>query len=149
MNIKYLGDETVTIHMPSYISEAIEESGLDVTKKVSTPCANNLLYVDTSSPLLPTSKAKCFHSVVAKLIYVGTRARTDILLVLSFLCGRVSAPTVEDEHKLRRLLCYLNSTIDLTLCLGADSLNRFLRRTSRHAESHWWRNFFWSWRSHL
>ena len=74
MNIKYLGDGTATIHMPSYISEAIVESGFDVTKKVSTPCANNLLYVDSTSPLLPHARAKSFHSIVAKLIYVGTRA---------------------------------------------------------------------------
>ena len=104
MNIKYLGDGTATIHMPSYISEAIVESGFDVTKKVSTPCANNLLYVDSTSPLLPHARAKSFHSIVAKLIYVGTRARTDILLALSFLCGRVSAPTIEDEYKLKRIL---------------------------------------------
>jgi hypothetical protein len=38
MNIKYMGDGTATIHMPSYISEAITESGLDVSKAVKTPC---------------------------------------------------------------------------------------------------------------
>jgi hypothetical protein len=62
---------------------------------------------------------------VAKLIYVGTRARTDILLALSFLCGRVSFPTEQDERKLKRLLSYLNGTINLPLRIGADSLNQF------------------------
>jgi Reverse transcriptase (RNA-dependent DNA polymerase) len=57
MNIKYMGDGTATIHMPSYISEAIDESGLDVTKTASTPCASTLLDVDTDSPLLPPDKA--------------------------------------------------------------------------------------------
>ena len=52
MNIKYLGDGTATVHMPSYISEAISESGFDVTKPVSTPCANSLLFIDDTSPLL-------------------------------------------------------------------------------------------------
>jgi hypothetical protein len=46
MTIKYLGDGTATIHMPSYICEAIDESGLDATKSASTPCASSLLYVD-------------------------------------------------------------------------------------------------------
>jgi hypothetical protein len=126
MQIKYLGDGTVTIHMPSYIREAITESGLDVTKSAPSPCASSLLIVDRDSPLLPTPRAKSFHSVVAKLIYVGTRGRTDILLALSFLCGRVALPTEQDEKKLQRLLCYLNGTIDLTLRLGADSLNQFV-----------------------
>jgi hypothetical protein len=125
MNIKYIGDGTATIHMPSYISEAIQESGLEVTKTASSPCASTLLDVDSKSPLLSPEKAKRFHSIVAKLNYVGTRARTDILLALSFLCGRVSLPTEQDERKLKRLLSYLNATINLTLRIGADSLNQF------------------------
>jgi hypothetical protein len=125
MTIKYLGDGTATIHMPSYISEAISESGLDVSKTVKTPCSNSLLAIDEASPLLPQAKAKLFHRIVAKLIYVGTRACTDILLALSFLCGCVSAPTEQDELKLKRLLSYLNCTIDLKLRIGADSLSHF------------------------
>ena len=125
MHIKYLGDKTATIHMPSYIAEAIADSGLDATRPAPSPCAHSLLVVDPMSPLLTPTRAKTFHSVVAKLIYVGTRARTDILLALSFLCGRVSLPTEQDERKLKRLLCYLNSTIDLPLRIGADSLNQF------------------------
>jgi hypothetical protein len=125
MDIVYLGDGTATIHMPSYITEAIDESGLDITSSATSPCAGTLYDVDINSPLLPPDKAKTFHSVVAKLIYVGTRARTDILLALSFLCGRVASPTKEDEQKLKRLLRYLYGTIDLTLRLGADSLNQF------------------------
>jgi hypothetical protein len=37
----------------------------------------------------------------------------------------VSAPTKQDERKLQRLLEYLHGTIDLTLRLGANSLNEF------------------------
>jgi Reverse transcriptase (RNA-dependent DNA polymerase) len=127
MDITYLGNGTASIHMPSYIREAIDESGLDVTKSALSPCANTLFNVDPNSPLLPMAQARRFHSVVAKLIYVGTRARTDILLALSFLCGRVTCPTQEDEKKLQRLLCYLQGTISLSLPLiiGADSLSQF------------------------
>jgi hypothetical protein len=125
MTITYLGDGTATVHMPSYITEAIDESGLDVSKSAKTPCSNALLFIDETSPLLSVPSAKRFHSIVAKLIYVGTRARTDILLALSFLCGRVSAPTEQDKLKLKRLLSYLKCTIDLKLRIGADSLSHF------------------------
>jgi Reverse transcriptase (RNA-dependent DNA polymerase) len=125
MNITYLSDGTATVHMPSYIHEAITESNLHLGSPAATPCCHNLLSIDAASPLLSRSKAQTFHSVVAKLIYVGTRARTDILLALSFLCSRVSAPTEQDEQKLRRLLSYLQGTIDLTLRIGADSLSQF------------------------
>jgi hypothetical protein len=126
MNITYNPNGTASIHMLSYISEAITQSGLTMSDKPATPCTNSLFYVDPKSPELSVDEAKVFHSVVAKLIYVGTRARTDILLALSFLCSRVSAPTKQDQYKLQRLLSYLNNTIDLQLNLGADSLNQFI-----------------------
>jgi hypothetical protein len=91
MHITYLSDGTATIHMPSYIHEAITESNLHLGSPAATPCCNNLHTIDPGSPPLSVSKARTFHSVVAKLIYVGTRARTDILLALSFLCSRISA----------------------------------------------------------
>lgn len=125
MNIKYLNDGTATIHMPSYIQEAVVDSGLEISGSPPSPCANSLFSLDRAAPPLSEARAKTFHSIVAKLIYVGTRARTDILLALSFLCGRVTAPTTQDEKKLQRLLSYLNSTIDLPLRIGADSLSQF------------------------
>jgi hypothetical protein len=115
----------VALKMPTYIQEAIDQSGLDINKTAPTPCANSLLNVDDTSPQLPTQRAETLHSIVAKLIYVGTRTRTDILLALAFLCGRVSAPTEQDEKKLRRLLEYLNGTKDMPLILGADNLTTF------------------------
>jgi hypothetical protein len=125
MHIHYLSDGTATVHMPSYIAEAITESNLHLGSPAPTPCCTHLLDIDATSPLLSLSRAKTFHSVVAKLLYVGTRSRTDILLALSFLCSRVSHPTEQDENKLRRLLSYLQATIDLTLRIGADSLSQF------------------------
>jgi Reverse transcriptase (RNA-dependent DNA polymerase) len=125
MHLDYLGDGTVTIHMPSYLHGAINDSGLSITKSSPTPAAASLLHIEMKSPLLNEAQARTFHSVVAKLIYVGTRARSDILLALGFLCSRVSTPTEQDERKLQRLLEYLHGTIDLKLRLGTNSLNEF------------------------
>ena len=71
-------------------------------------------------------RAQTFHSVVAKLLYVGTRARMDILLALGFLCSRVITLTEQDEKKLKRLLEYLWGTKEMPLRLGADLLDRFM-----------------------
>jgi hypothetical protein len=60
--------------------------------------------------------------VLAKLLYVATRALVDILLTIGFLCSRVSKSTVEDKDELKRLLEYLKGTIDLKYVLGADDL---------------------------
>ena len=48
----------------------------------------------------------------------------DIETVISFLYTRASDPTEEDWDKLRRVLCFLNQTIDDKLILGADSLGK-------------------------
>jgi hypothetical protein len=112
--------------MPTYIQEAIDESGLDIQKSCPTPCAARLFSVDPESPLLDQRRADIFHRIVAKLIYVSIRTRTDILLALSFLCSRVSAPTAQDKKKLKRLLEYLYGTKDLHLTLGANSLTSFM-----------------------
>jgi hypothetical protein len=92
MHLDFLGDGTATIHMPSYLQSAIDESNLPITKAAATPAAASLLHIESASPLLPITHARTFHSVIAKLIYTGTRACTDILLALGFLCSRVSAP---------------------------------------------------------
>ena len=126
MQIEYHGDGTASIHMPSYIQEAIDESGLQVNTDSPSPCSGTLFKIDPDSPPLGRKRAQTFHSVVAKLIYVGTRTRTDILLALGFLCSRVSSPTEQDEKKLKRLLEYLRGTKEMPLRLGADSLDRFM-----------------------
>jgi hypothetical protein len=109
MNIKYVDDGTANIHMPSFISKAVLDRGLEITGLPPSPCAHSLLTLDPTAPPLSDARAKIFHSIVAKLIFVGTRARTNILLALSFLYSHVSAPTTQDESRLRRLLCYLQS----------------------------------------
>jgi Reverse transcriptase (RNA-dependent DNA polymerase) len=127
MHLHFLGDGTATVHMPSYLQSAIDDSGLPIIKPAPTLAAASLLHIEQSLPLLPVGRARTFHSVVAKLIYAGTRARTDILLALGFLCSRVSAPTEQDERKLFRLLAYLLGTLDLKFRLGADSLKAQLK----------------------
>jgi hypothetical protein len=65
------------------------------------------LRVNDAEPIIERAK---FHSVVAKLLYLGKRGRPDILLPVQFLCTRVKAPSVDDEKKLERVLGYLKLT---------------------------------------
>jgi hypothetical protein len=123
MNFVFNGDETVTVTMKGYLEEAIEESKLSINKQAASPAKNNLFDIDEKSPLLSITDSETFHSIVAKLLYVSLRARPDILLAISFLCTRVSKPTMQDQTKLRRVLEYVKGTMDLCLTLGADDLS--------------------------
>jgi hypothetical protein len=122
MNIKFTGKRTAIITMKHYLEEAIADSGLNITKKVATPARKYLFDVDDSSPLLNKEESESFHSVVAKLLYVSLRARMDLLLAIGFLCTRVSKSTKQDQMKLKRVLEYINGTMDLEYTLGADDL---------------------------
>ena len=97
-------DGTVTILMKEYLKEAIADSGMDASKVAPTPAKKDLFTVDDVSEQLDKRQGEIFHSIVAKLLYVSKRARTDAQLAIAFLCTRVSCSTEQDWKKLIRLL---------------------------------------------
>ena len=60
---------------------------------------------------------------MAKLLFVTTRGRPDIFLPIAFLTSRVNKADTDDWLKLRRLLGYIKSMLDMTLTLSAENLN--------------------------
>ena len=118
---------TVRVSMKSYIEEAIcsfEETGEKVSHSVRTPAAKNLFTRYDDEVELNEKTAAIFHSVTAKLLYVATRARADVLLPVAFLCTRVRDSTDADWRKLKRVLGFLYGTIDDELVLGAKNLHQ-------------------------
>ena len=85
---------------------------------LKTPAPTYLFDINVDSDLLPESLKIIFHSTVAKLIYISTRTRQDLLTTISFLSKRVSNPTQEDWRKLQRALNYLDNTKTQCLRLG-------------------------------
>ena len=118
-------EKTATISMKDYLTEAIDESGLAITKAASSPATKDLFDISAASPFLTKSESMIFHSVVAKLLYVSIHARMDLLLAVSFLATRVSKSTQQDQAKLKRLLEYVYGSLDDIFTVGADDLGRF------------------------
>jgi hypothetical protein len=109
------------VSMCDYVGDAIDEYG--ITGSRATPAGEGLFDIDEESPSLSEDMKVAFHSRVAKMLYVATRCRPDILLAESFLTSRVSSPTEQDWSKLERLLMYLSGTRDLGIVLrAADGL---------------------------
>jgi hypothetical protein len=122
MDITFKDNGTLQVRMKEYLKEAIVASGEDVSKRVSTPAQRNLFEIDETSKKLSTDKSDLYHHIVAKLLYVSKRCRLDIQLTIGFLCTRVSCSTEQDWAKLKRLLQYLNGSLDDFLTIGADNL---------------------------
>ena len=58
--------------------------------------------------------------MVAQLLYIVKRTRPDLEPAVPFITTRVSDPDDDDWKKLRNVIKYLNSTMDMCLTLGAD-----------------------------
>jgi hypothetical protein len=126
MDIVFKGDGNLSVGMQQYVKEAISEFGDDVSRPAATPAKKNIFDVDATAVLLEKSKSETYQRVVAKLLYVSHRGRPDIQLAVAFMCTRVSCSTVQDWMKLKRLLQYLNRTVNDVLVISADSLTKLM-----------------------
>ena len=115
-------DGKVYISMKGYLEEAIADFGEPILGSATTPAAKNLMEVNEDAAKLDTHRAEKFHSIVQKLLHVSKRARLDIQVAVGFLCTHVQCATVDDWKKLRRLLLYINGTLDMKRVLSLESL---------------------------
>lgn len=122
MEFDYTKKGQVNVSMQRAVEDIIQDC--EIRGKAKTPAATHLFKVNEESPLLELEEKDRFHSIVAKLLYLGKRARPDILTAISFLATRVRGPTQEDNNKLVRVLEYLNKTRSLTLTLEGSSGGR-------------------------
>lgn len=76
--------------------------------------------VDEDCKKLNKVKAKAFHNIVTKALYIMKRARPDISVAIAFLTTRVREPDHDDWEKLSHLMKYLRGTKELPLTLGAE-----------------------------
>ena len=63
-----------------------------------------------------------FHTITARSLFCGKRARPDLQPTVAFLCTRVTYPDEDDWKQLRRLVKYMEQTQDDVLTLSANSL---------------------------
>jgi hypothetical protein len=122
MQLVFNDDGSLQVDTKTYIQEAIKAFVEDVSAKVSSPATKKLFETNPDSPALDTERAEIFHSVVAKLLWVEKRSRPGIKTTISFLCTRVSKSDEDDWLKLKRLLQFLNQTINDVPIIAADDL---------------------------
>jgi len=115
----------VSITMPQFIEDLISDMQLGSGDFSKTPASSKLFNIVVDDELLSDDERERFHTNVAKLLYLGKRARPDILLAATFLCTRVRSPGKDDLKKLGRCVRYLNrtkNTIDYRINATKDLL---------------------------
>jgi hypothetical protein len=123
ITLDYTEDGSVSIGAESYITESIDEFPEEIDTRFRTPAARHLFEVNEECEKLKEETRKIYHSIFAKLLWVGKKARPDILVALSFLGKRTEIADLDDWKKLKRLLSYLKRTAHLRLRLTVESLN--------------------------
>ena len=122
MDFEYLRNErAVQFCMKHYLEEALQNFTGNITIKVNTAAAVHMFAVDEECQKLNKKDMEIFHSIVSKLLFVGKRARPDIMVAIAFLTTRVSKSDEDDWKKLERLMSYVNNTLDLKLTLSVES----------------------------
>lgn len=104
--------KTFSIEMKDMIKKAIDSFGEELDTDAASPATKHLLNVKVSDEKLNERMAETYHSVTAQLLYIMKRARPDIDTAVAFLCTRVKAPVMDDWKKLKRVLTYLQMTLD-------------------------------------
>lgn len=120
MTIHFERPKCVVIIMENYIERLINEAPGEWAGTATTPAGKHLFDINDGATTLDEERARLFHHMVAKALFLSKRARPDIQLTVSFLCTRVRAPDEDDWRKLRRLILYLRDTAKLPLTLQAD-----------------------------
>ena len=120
MTLDYNIDGKLQIAMFEYIAKIIEEFPMELDEKPTSPAANHLFEVDDNGIKLKPEQKDMFHEFVAKLLFLGKRARPDLQTAISFLSTRVREPDTDDYKKLIRLMKYLKGTKNITLTSDAS-----------------------------
>ena len=127
MEIEFIGNGKVTFLQKDHLLEVIATFGEDVSIPVTSTAKKNLFSVNENNKLLDERKSDTIHSTTQKLLFVAKRSRPDIQPTLSFLCTRVQKSNVTDWEKLKRLLQFINDTIDERLTPSADEGLTFMK----------------------
>ena len=99
MNLDYTINSEVKITMIPYIKETIKdfrEHDTSPDKKANTPAIDFLFKVDDKLRLVDDSRAKLFHTFVAKSLFATKRYRSNIHTAVDFLTTRVRGPNEDD-----------------------------------------------------
>ena len=110
----------LTVDMVDYIKTIIEGMPKDMVGHAKTPAGVHLFKVNDNPVMLDKDRAAIFYRITMQLLYLCQRARPELRTAISFLCRRNKAPDEDDYRKLRRVMQYLQGSIDLKQALSAD-----------------------------
>eukprot|EP00934_Nitzschia_sp_Nitz4_P008987 Nitzschia sp. Nitz4//scaffold353_size16344//11151//16190//NITZ4_008865-RA/size16344-processed-gene-0.13-mRNA-1//1//CDS//3329548925//8977//frame0 len=124
MTLDYSTPGKVIISMVDYVKGMIDGMAPDMSGRAPTPAASHLFQTRDNAVPLEHGRKEIFVHLVMQGLYLSQRARPDIRTAISFLCSRIKCPDEDDYLKLRRLMQYLQGTVDLVLVLDGSDIGK-------------------------
>jgi hypothetical protein len=87
--------------MKNCVRDILSECGVAALR--AAPAAETFFDVRNNVEKASSSEAACFHTYVAKILYLAKRMRPECLTAVSFLTTRVHDCDIDDMAKLKRL----------------------------------------------
>eukprot|EP00804_Cyclotella_cryptica_P016676 CCRYP_001992-RA/>CCRYP_001992-RA protein AED:0.42 eAED:0.42 QI:0/-1/0/1/-1/1/1/0/137 len=124
MNLDFTEPGVFQVDMSQYVKEILTDFPKKIKESSPMPHSDSLFTVkeEDEATLLPEEQAIQFHRTTAQLLFLSTRARKDIQTAVLFLTTRVKQPDRDDWRKIRKVLEYLNGTIELKLKIKVKDL---------------------------
>lgn len=109
MQLDFSVCDQVSITMLGYVADVLATCRVQGT--AMTPATEALFDIRDPSVVgnrpATAAESKCFHSEVAKLLYLAKRTCPELLTTVAFLSTRVTVCDLDDLKKLQRMLQYL------------------------------------------
>ena len=112
----------IMIHMSEYNKETVSMCPESLEKPVKAPAGEHSLKVNVDCAKLDKKRARLFHTLTARNLFVSKRARGDILPTTAFFTTRVKEPDEDGWKNFGRCLQYLKDTVNDVLILIADNI---------------------------
>ena len=113
----------VVLRMTNYSKECIQAYGEAINTLATSPANKGLMIVDQGSNTLDENRKLKLHHITAKLLHICKRLRLDLQMAVRFLCTQVQNSTEQDWLKLRRVLQYIQGTLDIPRAISMDTWN--------------------------
>ena len=119
IEVKQLEDGSVFITQEAYTKKVLRRFHMTESKPVGTPT------VSEQDPDVSVTKELAGENIpyrvaVGSLIYLATGTRPDIAYAVSVVSQKLDSATIEDWHKVKRILRYLNATADVGILCRHD-----------------------------
>lgn len=115
---------TLTLSQKGYIESVLLKFNMHDAKPISTPADVNQRL--QKSPDQESDISQVYQSAVGSLLYAAKATRPDLAYVVSVLCQYCSNPSKTHWTAAKRVMRYLQGTLDTKLTFSRDGSNEFL-----------------------